>query len=148
MNRLVLLTATVTVILTSCAGKYTNEVFGNDIVLDDGCSVNISSKNQSITYAPQFEATKDCRLVTHEHTNILNIKYVNGQYVFFLESNQVDGEDCTSEYTALGISNDGDLYVTDFIKNSGSCYQNQEQNAFEYFSAKLQKYQKANNDGN
>ena len=58
-------------------------------------------------------------------------------YIMFIENNIEEGDNCYSEYSALGIDKTNTVYTTDRIKRSGSCYQDKEVKSFEYFSVLL-----------
>ena len=121
----------------ACANASDNVIFGAKVTLDDSCEISVSHNEQRLTFKPKFNNISNCRLVTHDETNIVNIKFVNGAYVFFIENNHTNGDKCSSEYTAVGLSKDLVLHTTAMIKNSLSCNQGQEIQSFEYFSAKL-----------
>lgn len=58
-------------------------------------------------------------------------------YVLFVENNVSSADGCSSQYTAVGISNDGALHTTPMIKSSQSCRQDFDAHTYEYFANKL-----------
>lgn len=132
-----------TVFLFSCssfAHKDSLTIFDNILRLDDGCQVNITTPQKQYNYSPKFNSAGECTIINHSSTDIPHLKYINGMYILFIENNITTESSCMSEYTAIGISKTNELFVTDLIKRSGSCYQDKELSAFEYFSAKLKKH--------
>ena len=113
------------------------QLFGANISVNKLCNVTISKGNKISVVKPNFSGVGDCRLITLSQTNVLNTKYIAGSYLFFVENNLGNIEDCHSEYTAIGVSKELIISTTDFIKNSGSCYQDKDLLSFEYFSNKL-----------
>ena len=124
----------------ACASASDNIIFGAKIVLEDSCKISVSIQEKKVIFKPKFDLSGKCRLVTHDGTNIVHVKFVNGAYVFFVENNYPDEDGCSSEYTAMGLSKDMTLYTTEIVKSSQSCNQDQEIQSFEYFSAKLKPY--------
>ncbi|TEW51937.1 hypothetical protein [Psychromonas algicola] len=126
-------------IVTANATEY--ELFDAKVSVDGLCYISINKADKNIVIQPNFSELGQCRLVTHAHTNILNIEYIAGSYLFFIEnnidSNNINNSHCNSEYTAIGISQELAVYTTSLIKKSGSCYQDKELVSFEYFSNKL-----------
>lgn len=102
-----------------------------------GCTISFASKNSITTHTPNFKKGGECRLVSFDRTNILNIQFINGRYIAFIENNINNLDGCTSEYTAIAIGKDGSLFSSDLVKRSGSCHQGKEPKAFQYYSLKL-----------
>lgn len=121
----------------SCAVANENIIFGGKLSLSKSCELSIDLNNLKLKHKPEFTNKEKCRLVTHDGTDIINIHYINGMYVLFIESNYEEGSNCLSEYTAIGFSKDQKLHTTKIIKKSRSCHQGQEAQSFEYFAVKL-----------
>jgi hypothetical protein len=124
-------------LLTGCSSVSVSgpvKIFGAEITLNNSCAIEYSSSHKNSSYALPFKGAGDCRLVTHQHTNIPNIQYVNGMYLMFIENNINEGDKCRSEYTAIGVNNAGALLFSKKIKRSSSCFQSKENVSFEYFS--------------
>lgn len=127
-------------LLTACTATHANPevtVFNTTVNLHDDCSVFFGSEGAIQSYSYPFSRHGDCRIVTHAGTNIAKTLYINGMYILFIENNIKENDNCSSEYSAFGISKDKSIHVTNRIKRSGSCYQGKEQVDFEYFSAFL-----------
>lgn len=112
-------------------------VFNTTLSLDKDCNLHIKNKTNESTMVIAFEVYKNCRIVTHPHTTIVNAQFVNGGYIVFVENNHTDVDECFSEYTAFKVDKTGKVKVPDLIKKSGSCFQSRESKDFEYFSSKL-----------
>ena len=113
------------------------QLFGANISVNELCHVSISKDDKTSIVKPDFSELGHCRLITLAQTNVLNTKYIAGSYLFFVENNLGNIEHCHSEYTAIGVSKELIISTTDFIKNSGRCYQDKDLVSFEYFSNKL-----------
>ncbi len=112
-------------------------IFGTKLDLKPSCKIEFINDSNKGSYRVPFNNNGECRVVTHKHTDIPKIQYVNGMYVLFIESNTEENNDCRSEYSAVGVNNDGKLFVTDKVKRSSSCHQGKESKSFEYFSSFL-----------
>lgn len=132
--------AIVSFTMFSCANANNNTIFGAKITLQDSCKISVSNQDKQVIFKPKFDLPGECRLVTHDGTNIVHVKFVNGAYVFFVENNYIAESGCSSEYTAMGLSKDMTFYTTEMVKNSRSCNRDQEVGSFEYFSAMLKPY--------
>jgi hypothetical protein len=130
-------------LLTGCS-SFSNSspitIFGARLLLNNSCELEFSGPHDKGSYSLPFKAIGKCRLVTHQHTNIPKTLYVNGMYLMFIENNLEKGGKCKSEHTAIGINNDGAIFVTSKVKRSSSCFQAKENIAFEYFSKLMKKY--------
>ncbi len=112
-------------------------IFDTKILLNEFCQIEVIKKSKKTLYPVPFKNPKTCRVISHEHTDVPNIKYVNGMYVLLVENNMEKGNNCHSEYTAVGVNNNGDLFTTARVKRSSACYQGKEAKSFEYFSSFL-----------
>jgi len=124
-------------LLTGCSSHSFSspiKIFGAELILNNLCVLEYASPLDKGSYPLPFNTAGDCRLVTHQHTSIPNIQYVNGMYVMFIENNIKEGDKCRSEYTAVGVNNNGALFFTSKVKRSSSCFQSKENISFEYFS--------------
>lgn len=125
--------------LSACAHAQhlSPSILGTALSLDVNCNLVAIHKGQSVTYPLNFESVQQCRLVTHSGTNISHTVFINGAYMLFVENNHTKNDNCFSEYTAFNVAENGVVSTTNLIKKSGSCYQDKELMAFEYFSSKL-----------
>lgn len=123
--------------VASCATAGQHAVFGANIGVSESCVITVAAEDKLVEYKPDFEMSGKCRLVTHPEANIPSTYFIDGKYIFFVESNARSGGECSSEYTAIGVSKSGDLFTTDRIKSSRSCFQGRELHDYEYFAAKL-----------
>lgn len=131
---------TLLISLTACSHAYPNnpiEVFGMELNLKN-CSIELKSPEKTSTHDFSFENKGTCRIVTHPNTSVVVTHFINGAYVFFIESNHKNDGSCNSEYTAIAVHKEKRLLTTPLIKRSNSCFQTQELSAFEYFSHKFQ----------
>lgn len=112
-------------------------IFNTQIKVNASCDLEFVTDKVIRTYTPAFTNKGSCRMVSHSETNIPHIEYINGMYIFFIENNTSSENSCSSEFTALGITNDNQITSTKRIKSSLSCNQTKELKAFEYFSTKL-----------
>lgn len=132
---------TLLLLLTACTQVHSNnaiQLFGVNVMLNESCQIEASSSSK--TKAVQdftFEPGGECRIVTHANTSIPITYFINGSYILFVEKNHQERDSCYSEHTAIAIDKNQHLLTTPIIKKSGSCFQSQELNAFEYFSQKL-----------
>lgn len=128
-------------LLSGCSTISTADTSGilmfNSELNISNCSLTLTTNKTSISHTPIFTEAGECRLVTHDRTNIVNTHFINGKYIVFIENNLIKGDSCTSEYTAVGIGKNDTLFTSELIKRSGSCLQGKELNAFKYYSAKL-----------
>lgn len=131
-------------LLTSCASANQIEVFGGTLAIESGCVVTVSANKREQKFTPKFTPSGECRLMTHSNTNVVKTMFISGMYVFFIENNISKDSGCTSEYSAFGVSSELDLFTTVMVKKSLSCFQEQEEHSYEYFSKKLSKLEKAN----
>ena len=108
-------------------------------MLNESCQIDVSSnsKTKAVVQDFTFKPGGECRIVTHANTSIPITYFINGSYILFVEKNHQEGDGCYSEHTAIAIDKNQRLLTTPIIKKSGSCFQSQELNAFEYFSKKL-----------
>lgn len=114
------------------------DVLNNKIYLNKNCNLVISnSKVNDYELKIDFEAPKECRIVTHPNTSLISTHYINNGYILFVENNHVDVDECYSEYTAFKVEKNGNIKISPLIKKSGSCFQGREIKDFEYFSAKI-----------
>lgn len=125
---------------SSCASATDINIFGSNVALDSSCTLSIENMGNRISYKPKFSHFESCRLVSHSGTNIVDVKYINGMYILFIESNNRGSKGCSSEYTSVGLSKNMRLHTTDLVKSSASCDQGQEVQSFEYFAKKLKPY--------
>lgn len=138
MSRLIILMFFV--ICSGCAHANNIVIFDAHVNLSKDCKLLISAEGNVTEYRPPFASAGECRIVSHDGTNIPNIEFINGMYILFIESNYNTGQSCKSEYTAIALSKKLVLYTTAMIKNSNSCMQDQEIHSYEYFSVKLKPY--------
>lgn len=127
-------------LLTACTQAHSTnhlKIFDVDVLLDEKCQVNLRTPSGTVSHNFKFESGGDCRIVTHANTSIPATYFINGAYILFVEKNHREGDSCYSENTAFAINKNQQLLTTPIIKRSGSCFQSQELNAFEYFSNKL-----------
>lgn len=113
------------------------KVFDSQATLAPTCDLTLELAGTSEVYTPKFSRIGDCRIVTKAETDIPSTHYIKGMYVFFIENNITSENRCYSEYTAVGITNSNELYITDRVKRSGSCNIPKELHEFEYFAEKL-----------
>lgn len=128
------------ILLSACSSVYSSDaldVFNSKIRLTSSCEMEHEYKGESVKVNLGFSNTHSCRIVTHSNTSIPSTYYINGYYILFIESNNLTSDNCTSEYTAIGIDRDNKLLTTNIVKRSGSCNQEKELKSFEYFSHKL-----------
>lgn len=110
------------------------EVFNMEFALGDDCQVLYEKAGESGTLDPGFKQTDaSCRIVTHNDTNVPKLVYVNGMYLFLIESNQETEDDCTSEYRAVGVSRDGAPKLS-ISRRSGTCFTDPDVGEYEYLS--------------
>lgn len=131
---------TLVLLLTACTQAHSTnnlQIFDVNIVLDEKCQISLNTPSGSVSHNFKFESGGSCRIVTHANTTIPATHFINGSYILFVENNHKEGESCYSENTAFAINKNKQLLTTPIIKKSGSCFQSQEPNAFEYFSTKL-----------
>lgn len=124
-------------LLTGCSSVGDSSpvtIFGAQLLLNNSCELEFSVPHDKGSYLLPFKVIGKCRLVTHQHTNIPKTLYVNGMYLMFIENNLEEDGKCKSEYTAIGVNNDGAIFLTSKVKRSSSCFQAKENIAFEYFS--------------
>lgn len=115
------------------------EVFDSKLRLTPLCEIEHVHKGELVKVGFRFSEANSCKIVTHSKTSIPNTHYINGFYILFIESNIFTEDNCTSEYTAIGVDRDNNLLTTNIIKKSGRCNQGRDLKSFEYFSHKLQK---------
>ncbi len=128
-----------TLMLSACAHAQhlPPSILRTALSLDANCHLVGRHKGQSVTYPLNFESVQKCRLVTHSGTNVMHTVFINGAYILFVENNHTNNDTCFSEYTAFNVAESGVVSTTKLIKKSGSCFQDKELMAFEYFSSKL-----------
>ncbi len=127
-------------LLTACTQAYSDnhfQIFDVNIFLDENCQLRLSTSTGTVSHDFKFESGGSCRIVTHANTSIPATYFINGSYILFVEKNHQEGDSCYSENTAFAINKKQQLLITPVKKRSGSCFQSQELNAFEYFSTKL-----------
>lgn len=127
-------------LLTACTQVHSNnavQLFEVNIVLNESCQIKASSSSKAVVHDFTFEQGGECRIVTHANTSIPITYFINGSYILFVEKNHQEGDSCYSEHTAIAVDKNQQLLTTPIIKKSGSCFQSQELNTFEYFSQKL-----------
>lgn len=128
-------------LLSACTQVHSNntvQLFEVNILLNESCQIEASSsKAKAVVHDFTFEPGGECRIVTHANTSIPITYFIDSSYILFVEKNHQEGDSCYSEYTAIAIDKKQQLLTTSIIKKSGSCFQSQELNAFEYFSQKL-----------
>ncbi len=127
-------------LLSACSSTIANQevlIFNTLVKADANCQLEFNFNNKIQTYNFSFAKNGKCKLITHAGTNIVHTKFVRGMYIIFVENNIKTGNECSSEYSAFGISKQNIVHTTDRIKRSGSCYQDKEVQSFEYFSALL-----------
>lgn len=135
MHKILVIATLAAVAFSATAGQHV--VFGATIGISEGCVLTVVAEGKSAEYKPEFEGNGKCRLVTRPETNIPSTFFIDGKYIFFIESNAHSDGECSSEYTAIGLSKPGDLFTTDRIKTSRSCFQERELHDYEYFATKL-----------
>ena len=127
-------------LLSACSATKANQkinIYDVLINVDSSCQTEFISKSKTQIFSYSFNQRGKCRFITHSKTNVAHIQFVNGMYVLLVENNIKEGDECYSEYSAFGIDKESTVYTTDRIKKSGSCYQDKDAKAFEYFSALL-----------
>lgn len=134
--------------LAASTQAYSNnaaQLFGVNVMLKESCQIDVSSNSQTKAVVQDFtfKPGGECRIVTHTNTSIPITYFINGSYILFVEKNHQEGDSCYSEHTAIAIDKNQHLLTTPIIKKSGSCFQSQELNAFEYFSKKLKSKQQS-----
>ena len=137
---------TLLLLLTACTQVHSNnavQLFEVNIMLNESCQIKASSSSKAMVHDFTFEPGGECRIVTHANTSIPITYFINGSYILFVEKNHQEEDSCYSEHTAIAIDKNQQLLTTPIIKKSGSCFQSQELNAFEYFSKKLKSKQQS-----
>ncbi len=116
----------------------TLNIQGSQIELTENCHLNVTYSNkQSKTFKLNLPENLPCKIINHSNTNIIQLEQITNYYIFLVEANLLEKDQCRSTYTAVAVSNKGEVIISPKNKRSGSCNTGRERKVFEYFAYKM-----------
>lgn len=97
-------------------------IFEQDIKLHANCSLEIKHSDGTVeTKALPFKNKSNCVVLPLSGTNVPRLEFVQGDYVFLIESQTHVAKDCRGELSAIIISNTGKVIVASKTQKTGVC---------------------------
>lgn len=73
-----------------------------------------------------------CTIINLGHTNIPQLEFVHGAYVFLVELPEGLGGDCSAVYVGVAVPRNGRVKVLPEVRRTGTCGADRDRKEFEY----------------
>jgi len=114
------------------------DIQGSQIELTKKCHLNVTFPDkQSKTFKLNLPENLPCNIINHSNTNIIKLEQITNFYIFLVEATILKNDLCQCTYTAIAVSNKGNVIISPINKRSGSCGTGRERKVFEYFAYKM-----------
>ena len=115
--------ATVFLTLISASGCATEfRIFDQEMRLREDCSLEVRSPDDTTaTHRLPLVNRDRCVVLPVSGTNVPRMELVQGDYVFLVEAQRRDGDECTGELAAVVVHRDGQVVVGQKTRKTGTC---------------------------
>ena len=107
---------------TGCAQATEFRIFEQDIKLLADCSLEIKhSDGTSEARELPFKNKNKCVVLPVSGTNVPRLEFVQGQYVFLVESQIQSEKNCRAELIGVVTDSNGSVRISSKIQRTGTC---------------------------
>lgn len=97
-------------------------IFEQDIKLRANCSLEIKHSDGTVEVKElPFKTKKKCVVLSVSGTNVPRLEFVQGDYVFLVESQIQTGKECRAELAAVITTNKGKVMTSSKTQETGVC---------------------------
>lgn len=113
-------------------------IYGTELKISSDCALEVKdAKGKQISLKLGLKYTDNCSVINWAETNIPHLERIGRNYLLLIEATRNNSNSCQAEYTAVAILPEGEIKVSEYKKDSGTCGVDRERNVYEYFSKKM-----------
>ncbi len=126
------------IIFTFNVNAETLKIFNLEMKLIDDCKIEYQKSDEIKVIDLKFKNMGVCEISTFPNTNVPKLVYVNGMYVFIVESMKYSKNLCRAQYKGIGVSRNN-LPVISILRRTGTCGSDKEIHEYEYLVNRMKK---------